>query len=464
MTPLYNKNIDILAKTNKFHFIGIGGIGMSAIARLLNFQGYKVAGSDVKENLIIKNMRDEGIKCFIGHDEKNLEDCDIVVYSSSIKDENVELRPARERGLVVMHRAEILSKMTDGKNSVAITGTHGKTTTTAALALIFEKAGVMPSAAIGGEVLNFRSNALYGKGSYFIFEADESDGSFLYYYPNSIVLLNIDKEHFDYLRDIGRAVEIYGRFIGNVKKDGVIFYNIEDGNLVNILKLYHGNKVSFGAAGNAEVKAVDIRQSGLNMFFKCIIKDKIMPGEIIFPVPGRHNVTNALAAIAVAYYSGIDFNIIKEALASYQGTKRRFEVRNILNGVILVEDYAHHPAEIEAVLRACEPLKKNRIVVFQPHRYTRTKCLFKEFIDCFKLADRLILTDIYAASEKAMRGITTKRLFQEMKRRGIANVEYIKKDAITKRVKAIAEKDDMVLVLGAGDINDVAKELARGSA
>lgn len=447
---------------SKVHFIGIGGIGMSAIARILNRQGYKITGSDEKESLIIKEMQAEGIKCYIGHNEERLGNCNIVVYSSSIKENNVELQSARKRGLAVMHRAEILSEMIDEKISIAITGTHGKTTTTAILALIFEKAGMRPTAAIGGEVLNFQSNALHGKGDYFILEADESDGSFLKFYPDCAVLLNIDREHFDYFKNIDNAIDFYRRFIENVKKDGTVYYNADDRNLNRLLDKYRKRCVSFGTIGHPEVKAVDIRQSDLKMHFKCIINGKVIPEEFTFPVPGHHNVTNALAAIAVAYNAGIDFRVIKDALACYKGTKRRFEIKNTSHGIMLVEDYAHHPIEIEAVLRACEPLKKRLIVVFQPHRYTRTKNLFNEFINCFRLAEHVILTDIYAASEKAMRGVTTKRLFLGMKRSGIKNVEYIRKDAISRRVKDIAEKDDMVLVLGAGDINDVAKELSSG--
>lgn len=444
---------------NKIHFIGIGGIGMSAIARILNLQGHEVAGSDAKGSSIIKDMEAEGIKCFIGHNERNLGDCNTVVYSSSINEDNIELRIAHKKGLVVMHRAEMLSKMTEKKKSVAVTGTHGKTTTAAMLALIFEKAGMQPTATIGGEVMNFHSNVLYGNGDYFIFEADESDGSFLKFYPDIAILLNIDREHFDYFENMNNVIDAYRRFIGNVKKNGTVYYNADEENLGRILNTYRKRRVSFGTVGHPKVKAVDIRQSGLEMHFKCIINNEILPEKIGFSVPGRHNITNALAAVAVAHDAGIDFSVIRDALACYKGTKRRFEIKNTSSGIMLVEDYAHHPTEIEAVLRACQPLKKNLIVVFQPHRYTRTRDLFEEFVNCFRLAKHTILTDIYAASEKAIRGVTTKRLFLEMKRSGIKNVEYMKKNAISRRVMDLAGRDDMILVLGAGDINDVAKEL-----
>ena len=432
---------------------------MSAIARILSRQGYKVTGSDEKDSSMTKEMRKEGIKCFIGHNNRNLGDCNIVVYSTSIKKDNVELKAARKSGIAVMHRAGMLSEMIDGKKSVAITGAHGKTTTTAMIALIFEKAGKEPTAAIGGEVLNFRSNALHGEGDYFIFEADESDGSFLRFHSDCVVLLNIDREHFDYFKNMDNAIDVYRRFIGNVKKNGTVYYNADDKNLENLLSTSRRKCVSFGTVGHPEIKAVDIKQAGLKMHFKCVIKNKIMPGEVTISVPGLHNVTNALAAIAVAHDARISFGVIKNALAIYKGTKRRFEIKKTSNNFMLVEDYAHHPIEIEAVLRACQPLTKRRIVIFQPHRYTRTKDLFKEFVGCFKSAEHIILTDIYAASEKAIKGVTTRRLFLEMKRSGIKGVEYMKKDAIAKRVKDIAGKDDIVLVLGAGDINNITKEL-----
>lgn len=443
----------------KVHFIGIGGIGMSAIARILNCRGYEVTGSDEKEGSIIRDMRNEGITCFIGHKKENLGDCDIVVYSSSIKEDNVELESARKCGIIVRHRAEMLAEIVGGKKNIAITGTHGKTTTTAVAALIFKKAGMEPLAAIGGEALNFSSNALCGTGDYFIIEADESDGSFLRFNPDFTVLLNIDREHFEYFGNMDNAIDVYKRFAENTKEGGTVFYNADDRYLPGLLKGYHGRKVSFGVLGDPEVKAIDVKQSGLTVSFRCILRGKVMPEEVVFPMPGRHNVTNALAAIAVACEAGIDFKMAKDALACYKGTKRRFEIKNTPDGIMLVEDYAHHPTEIKAVLRACGPLKKNRIVVFQPHRYSRTKDLFEEFINCFKLAEHLILTDIYAASEKAIRGISTKRLYREMKRNGMKNVEYMKKDAISRHLKDIAGKDDIVLILGAGDINDIIKEL-----
>lgn len=450
----------MLKSKEKIHFIGVGGIGMSAIARILNRRGHVVTGSDEKKSRIIDEMLAEGIKCSVGHREENLGGCDFVVYSSSITEDNIELKSARKKGIKILHRSEMLSKLIEDKKSIAITGAHGKTTTTAAIALILEAAGKKPSAAVGGEVLNFKSNALSGEGSYFVLEADESDGSLLKYSPDNAVLLNIDKEHLDYFKDMANVIDIYKKFIGSVKEGGTVFFNVDDDNLKDLYKECRKKKISFGKnSENADVAAKDIRQSGLKMIFKCVIKGQTMPGEVEFPVPGSHNVTNALAAIAAAYNEGCDFEIIRRALSQYKGTKRRFEIKNTNGGITVVEDYAHHPTEIKAVLEACVPLGKRPIVVFQPHRYTRTQALFEEFVNCFKIAKRIILTDIYAASEKAIEGVTSEKLFLEMKKRGMENVEYIKKNMIADRVMDLATKDDIVLILGAGDINDVAREL-----
>ncbi|MEA3305326.1 MAG: UDP-N-acetylmuramate--L-alanine ligase, partial [Candidatus Omnitrophota bacterium] len=345
------------------------------------------------------------------------------------------------------------------KKVIAVTGSHGKTTASALLSHIFNEAGTRPTAAIGGEVFNFRSNFLVGEGSYFIIEADESDGSFLKFYPDCAVLLNIDREHLDYFKDISNAMAAYKSFIGNVKKNGCVYYNADDKHLNRIFDAYCGRSVTFGMKAGSDVKAIDITQSGLKMYFKCLLRGEKIAGTFSISLPGSHNITNALAAIAVAVDAGIDFEIIKRALASYKGVKRRFEIKNTGGGIMLVEDYAHHPAEIKAVLRACAPFNRNIIAVFQPHRYTRTKDLFEDFLNCFKTADYLILTDIYAASEKVIKGFTAKRLFAEMKRAGAKKVECVEKDAVAGRVKHIAKKGDIVLILGAGDIGDVAAEL-----
>ncbi len=445
---------------DRIHFVGIGGIGMSAIARILNRRGYAVTGSDSKKNSIIEAMAGEGIKVHIGHDGNNLGDCREVVYSSSIKSDNPELAAARRRGIPLTHRSRMLARLAGRGRGIAVTGAHGKTTTTALLALIFEEAGMRPSAAVGGEVLNFNSNALSGSGDFFIFEADESDGSFLEFRPDAAVILNIDREHFDYFGSMENAEKAYAGFAENIKRGGRLYYNEDDMNLVRLYGGYRGEKAGFGLSQRARARASDIRQDGLDLFFKCAIDGREM-GEVRYGFPGAHNVTNILAAISVAYDAGIDFDKIRDAVARYKGTKRRFEIRKTGPRLTVVEDYAHHPTEIEAVIKACEPLKKGLIVVFQPHRYTRTKDLFEEFVNCFKGAKHVILSDIYAASEKKIDEVSSQRLLSEMRRRGIVNVEHMEKDKIADGALRAAAPGDMILVLGAGDINDVAKELER---
>ncbi|MBN1872104.1 MAG: UDP-N-acetylmuramate--L-alanine ligase [Candidatus Omnitrophica bacterium] len=447
----HNKNI---------HFIGIGGIGMSAVARILKGDGVRVSGSDVRENGLMMVMRREGITCHVGHKESNLKDADIAVFSSSISKSNVELISAQDRGLIIKHRAEMLSYTTEGKNCIAVTGAHGKTTTTAMISLIFSVAGKDPTAAVGGEVVNFGSNILFGHGEDFILEADESDGSFLRYKVNRAVLLNIDREHMDYFKDIEGAVAAYGRFLDeNVANGGKVYYNSDDARLKGIANKHKGDIMSFGLCDGSDIRAVRISQSGLKMSFKVQYKGRFLEEDFAVYFPGTHNVTNSLAAIAVALDEGIDTKTIQKALASYMGTKRRFEIKKTAGDFMLVEDYAHHPSEIKAVLEASKGLCNKMIVVFQPHRYTRTRDLLDDFAKCFKMSNHVILTDIYAASEESIDGVSAERLLQKMRQEGAENVEYINKKNIPGRIRDIAKKDDLVLVLGAGDINEITSKL-----
>jgi len=449
-------------KEKTIHLIGIGGIGMSAIAKILLYRGYRVSGSDTTMNPLIAKMQDDGIKCFIGHRPLQLGCCNAVVYSSSIRNDNPELLEARRRGIPLIHRSQMLAKLSERKQCIAVTGAHGKTTTSAFLALIFDAAGKKPTAAVGGEMLNFQSNALCGEGEYFIIEADESDGSFLNYLPHKAVLLNIDREHFDYFGNMRNAMNAYRLFIdATARNGGIIYYNSDDHRLKRLIEPYKNICVGFGITGKPNYKALCIEQHGLTVKFDCQIAGHAKRENFTIPMPGMHNVINALAAIAVSHQAGIELDVIKTALLSYEGTKRRFEIKETPYPFILVEDYAHHPAEIRAVLRACESLNKRRIVVFQPHRYTRTRDLFDVFISSFNKADHVIITDIYPACEDAIQGITAKNLCRAMKGQGIKNVEYQKKERIAEHILRIAGGSDIVLILGAGDISSVASELAR---
>jgi len=445
-------------KRQAVHFVGIGGIGMSGVARIMKSRGSRVTGSDIRESSVIRLLRKEGIKCFVGHSRENVPDCQTVVYSSSISRNNPELEAAGERGIALKHRSKALAELTTGKNCIAVTGAHGKTTTTALLAHVYRELGRDPEAAVGGEVINFGSNVLCGKGRDFILEADESDGSFLNYSPQFAILLNADREHTDYFKDLRMTLRLYKQFVKRTSPGGTVFFNYDDPSLRSLMASFKGRKLSFGRAQGADVRAGRIRQEGLKVIFECRLRQSQSLIEVELPMPGSHNVYNALAVIAVCNESGAAVRAAADSFASYKGTKRRFEIKETKNGFTLIEDYAHHPKEIEAVLKACEGLGRRLVVVFQPHRYSRTRDLLPGFVRSFDLSSHLILTDIYAASEKPIEGVSSALIFDGIKRRGRQNVEYIAKDRVPERLNAIVKREDIVLILGAGDINEISAE------
>lgn len=431
---------------------------MSAVARLLRAGGHDVTGSDVKRNRQTDTLAQEGVKCFIGHSAGNVGDAGAIVYSTSIRDDNPEIREARRRGLETIHRAEMLSRLAAGKRVIAVTGAHGKTTTTSLLALILSRAGLDPSTAVGGVMANFGTNAFAGKGDFFVIEADESDGSFLRFRPERLVVTNIDREHLEYYGDIGAIKAAHVELFKHIRKGGTLYFLENDVHMRQIIGGFGGRKRMFGMRPPADIYAADVRPEPLGSRFLCKMGGAAL-GEMNMPVPGTHHICNALAAVLVALDIGIDFKDIALAVESYKGTKRRFEIKGEIDGVTVIEDYAHHPAEIRAVLDACAAWNRPVITVFQPHRYTRTKELFAEFVEALKGAGRLILTDIYAASEEPIDGIDAEALRRRIAVEGNEMAEVMRKDDIAKSLASTVKPGDIVLVLGAGDISSVAEEL-----
>lgn len=450
----------LLDKKN-VHFSGIGGIGMSGIAIVLSEMGYNISGSDLVSNDLTRRLEMMGAKIFKAHAVSSLpDDTQVLVYSSSINKDNPELIKAARRKIRTAHRAEMLGELLNARKGIAVTGTHGKTTTTALIAVILEDAGLDPTVMIGGEVARFKGNAKFGNGKYLVAEADESDSSFLKLRPFCSVITNIEMEHMDHYKTLDDALGSYKKFIDNTKKGGIIFYNHDDENIKNVLKGFHGRKGSFGFAKDAEMRAVDIRMEGFRTSFRCVYKGKLL-GEVELRIPGRHNVLNCLAAILAALETGIGFKTIANSVKTFTGVKRRFQLRADADNVMLIDDYAHHPTEIRAVLKACRNWKRKRvIVIFQPHRYTRTLCLADDFGRCFAGADKLILTDIYAASEAPIEGVSVKNIYDRARAAGMDDVSMMRKDAIADYIMKIKRRGDMILVLGAGDIKEVADELA----
>jgi len=443
------------------HFTGIGGIGMSGVAHILAETGYAVSGSDSELNNITRKLQGMGARIYEGHRASNLPDgTSMLVYSSSISRDNPEIEEAKRRGVKISHRAEVLGSIFNRKRGIAVTGTHGKTTTTSLIAVMLNRCGLDPTVIIGGEVDEFAGNAKSGKGAYTVAEADESDGSFLHLKPYYAVITNIEPEHLDHYKDMEAIKRSFKSFIGNIRKGGTLFYNYDDPVLKNMAKGSGGRLKSFGFSSGADMRAGSVSLDGFKAAFNCIYKGKDL-GRIELGLPGRHNILNGLAAVLVGLEAGLKFGEIAGSLEGFGGAKRRFELRCENNGIMLIDDYAHHPTEIRAVLGACAGWKGRRIIaVFQPHRYTRTKFLAGAFGRCFKGADKVILTDIYPASEKPIKGITIKTVYDNVIKSGLKDVSVFKKEDIADHIEKISRPGDIILVLGAGDIKKVADDLA----
>lgn len=445
----------------KIHMVGIGGIGMSGLAFLLCEMGCKVSGSDIIENSIMEKLRRKGITITIGHNGRHLKGQELCVYSSSIRMDNPELLAAKSGKIPVISRSELL-KMVMDKNEriIGVTGTHGKTTITAMASLMLEKAGFDPSVLIGGESPHFSGNAKLGKERTIVAEVDESDGRFVILKGvTHLIVPNLEREHPEHYRDERHLVDTFGNFLGRLSPGSVLFYGMESRNLRKLTKSYKGKTISFGLSGETDVYAAGIKAKAFGTIFDCFYK-KGKLGRFTINIPGTHNVLNALAVISLGIQLKIDTGRIKRALASYKGVKRRFEVTGELNGAKIVEDYAHHPTEIKATISAACSLKPRRlIVVFQPHRYTRTKLFYKEFAGSFTGADEVILTDIYSAAESSIKGATSGSIYKIMAKDTSRPVKLLKKDAIPRYLSLKAKKGDLVLVLGAGDIGKIAHEM-----
>lgn len=451
----------LLRKNKRIHFVGIGGIGMSGIAHILLEMGYRVSGSDLEQNSLTRKLQKMGGIIFTGHDSSNiLKDTGLVVYSSSVSFINPEMHEARKRRIPIVHRAKLLAELFNNKIGIAVTGTHGKTTTTSLAAVMLENCGLNPTAIIGGEIEEFCGNAKLGKGKHIVAEADESDSSFLNLKPSVAVITNIEPEHLDHFKTMDDAKRAYRKFADNIKPGGILIYNHDDHSVRDALKGYKREKESFGSSRHADISPDNIKMDRFYTSFDCIYKGKDL-GRVGINIPGQHNVMNALAAILVGLKSGLKFDDVREAIKDFKGVKRRFHLRSDHEGVMLIDDYGHHPTEIRVVLEACRNWKPRRLIaIFQPHRYTRTKALADDFGKCFKEADKLILTDIYAASEKPIRGVSVRSIYDRAKKSGNKDISIVKKEMIADSIMKIKKRGDMIVVFGAGDIKKVADELS----
>ncbi len=435
---------------------------MSGIAHLLLKSGYRVSGSDLKENRMTQQLASEGAKIFLGHHARNITVQDVVVYSSAIGEENCELRQAKILGISSIKRAQALAELMQQKTVVTVTGSHGKTTTTSLISYMLMEAGLCPTVAIGGILNNINANACLGNGELFVAEADESDGSFLSYEPKYSIITNIDREHLDYYHNFDNALDTFKLFIKRTQAGGCVFACSDDPNLLNIMRAYAAKRVFFGLNSPADIYAKNIVFNQLLSDFDCYFKDKFI-SRFHLALGGRHNISNALAVIGLGLELGIDSKQIGSSLAGYKGAGRRLEIKFQSGKYLVIDDYAHHPSEIKATLEAIVNLKvKRKIVVFQPHRYTRTQLLLDDFAKSFAQADYLIITDIYAASEQPIAGVNALGLLDKIKEFDPAKeVFYLAKENILPYLLGMIRDGDLVITLGAGDIVGVSDALAQ---
>lgn len=446
-----------------YHFIGIGGIGMSGVARLMLKAGFAVSGSDLKENRITQELQKLGAKIFIGHKVQNISGQSAVVYSSAIKADNCELRQARILNIPLLKRAQALALLMRNKTAIAIAGSHGKTTTTSLIAYLLLEAQLNPTVAIGGILKNIDTNACLGSGEFFVAEADESDGSFLYYQPKYSIITNIDREHLDYYGSFDKELAAFKDFAYRTQQGGCVFACADDANLKQLLADFRQKVIYFGLNEPADICAENIVLNGLSSDFDCWVKDKLI-GRFHLALGGRHNISNSLGVIGLALELGIDLSLIRKALEGYKGAGRRLEIKLQNDKYLVMDDYAHHPSEIKATLETLANLKtKRRIVVFQPHRYSRTQLLLNDFAASFARADYLIITDIYAASEQPIEGVNALNLVNKIKKLDPdKKVIYLPKEDILAHILSFVSNGDLVITLGAGDIVKVSDALAQG--
>jgi UDP-N-acetylmuramate--alanine ligase len=447
-------------KIRNIHFVGIGGIGMSGIAEVLFNLGYHVSGSDIKETEVTRRLQTMGCEIFYGHRKENVKEADVVVVSSAIRQGNPEVEVAEQRLIPIIPRAEMLAELMRMKVGIAVSGTHGKTTTTSLIATVLGAAGLDPTVVIGGRLNSIGSNARLGQGEFLVAEADESDGSFLKLMPTIAVVTNIDPEHLDYYKGIEEIKETFLIFLSKIPFFGLAVVCLDHPNIQSLIPRLKKRFTSYGLTTQADFQAEEIEFEGLSTSFDVIHQRKEI-GRLKIQMPGLHNVYNALATVATAFELDIPFRTVQETLREFSGIQRRFQIKGEKKGILVVDDYGHHPVEIMATLRAARTGWKRRVVaVFQPHRYTRTQTLFRDFLTAFYDADILILTDIYPAGEDRIEGVEAKALFEGLREHSHKDVTYIAgKKEIVEHLLHVITPGDLVITLGAGDIWQVSEEL-----
>ncbi len=454
-------------KLGPIHFIGIGGIGMSGIAEVMHNLGYTVQGSDAADNYNVRRLAEKGMRTFVGHEARNVEDAEVVVVSTAIRRDNPELVAARERRLPVVRRAEMLAELMRFKSCVAIAGTHGKTTTTSLVATLLDAGGLDPTVINGGIINAYGTNARMGAGDWMVVEADESDGTFLKLPADVAIVTNIDPEHLDHFGSFDAIKDAFRSFIDNIPFYGFAVMCIDHPIVQDLVGRIEDRRViTYGENPQSDVRLIDVDSKGGVNRFRVLIRDRrpgfrMELGELTLPMPGLHNALNATAAIAVAHELGVPADQIRKALAGFGGVKRRFTRTGEWNGVAIFDDYGHHPVEIKAVLRAARASTDGQVIaVVQPHRYSRLHSLFDDFCTCFNDADQVIVAPVYAAGELPMPGADRDSLVSGLKSRGHRHVAALERsEDLAGLIRGQAKPGDYVICLGAGNITQWAYAL-----
>ncbi|MDR1928565.1 MAG: UDP-N-acetylmuramate--L-alanine ligase [Endomicrobium sp.] len=447
-----------VSKNRNIHFVGIGGSGMSAIAEVLISCGYNISGSDLKSTNITERLKKLGVKIFIGHNAENIKSVDILVVSRAIINNNPELISAKRNKIPIISRAEMLAKITKSKYTITVTGTHGKTTISSLVSLVLDNCGLDPTIIIGGELNNIKTNGRFGIGDYVVVESDESDGSFLKLSPTIAVVSNIDNDHLDFYDDMENLKKTFLKHINSVSSHyGIAIVCSDDRNIKNIIPKINKKYITYGFNGNPDIKALNVRiLKNFRMKFDVFYKKNTI-GDICIKIPGKHNVLNSLAAIGVGLFLKIPFDLIAKAINKFDGVVRRFDIKGEKKGIMIIDDYAHHPTAIISTLKTIKYVwpRRRLIVLFQPHRYTRTNNLFEDFGKSFTSADIVNVLDIYSAGEQQIEGVSSELILKSL----ISNKCNAVKFFDLKRILNMLSIGDIVLTLGAGDIWKKGEEL-----
>lgn len=450
----------MLTGIKKVHFVGIGGAGMSALAKILVEKGYEVSGSDLKESVMTGVLRDLGATIYIGQRAENVQEAEAIVVSTAIREDNPEVVEANKLGLKRLHRSDVNAFLINNSNGIAVAGAHGKTTTTSMLGVSLDYEGVSPSIIIGGEVDYLGSNAKLGKSQYLVSEADESDGTFLKYYPYIGIITNIENDHMDHYGTMENIIKAFSQFLNQIRSDGWAVVCYDNEHIRNIAAEASCKIISYAIDHQADYMAANITADTGGTSFDVIHNGECL-GSVKLNVPGRHNVLNAMACVVTGITLGLTVAQMAEGLTMFNGAKRRFQTKGKAQGVWVVDDYAHHPTEIATTLKAARQTKPKRLVcAFQPHRYSRTQLLQKEYGNCFGEADLLILTDVYSAGEDPIPGVDGELLVREVAKQTGQETVYIQnKSDIPAYLKSIAQEGDLIMTMGAGDIVKCGEEL-----